>query len=327
MSNHPEHKHQSEEIDLGYLIHKINQLFRSAVVALFEIITFFLKYKFILLALIIIGVAYGYYKDATSKPVFNNEAIVIPNFESVDYLYDKVAAINAKIQANDIHYLKAILDTNYKKIRKIEIEPIIDIYNFAAQSRENIDIFRILFQNQELSYFVEDITTSKYYKYHRLNFVIRGEEQSPLIVNQLLTYFNENEHFAEYQKLYSENITFQLKQNTLMISQVDSLIQAAIRYSKKTDGNQSVNINDNSDLGTLMFRKQEALNARIDLLKEEKDIIQPIKRVSLNYNLPPDKGFNVSNKVKYPIILILLFSLIFYVLYLYKKLEIIAKNN
>lgn len=327
MSNIPVNNNQTEEIDLGFLIHKINQLFKKAVVTFFQIITFYLNYKFIVLALIIMGVAYGYYKDATSKPVFKNEAIVIPNFESVDYLYDKVEALNAKITSKDTVYLKTILDTNYRKVRKIEIEPIIDIYNFAAQSRENIDIFRILFQNQELSYFVEDITTSKYYKYHRLNFVIRGEDQSPLIVKQLLTYFNDNEHFADYQKIYSENTAFQIKQNTSIIAQVDSLIQSTISFSKKTNGNQSVSINDNSDLGNLMFRKQEALNARIDLLKQEKDIIQPIKEVSLNFNLPTDKGFILRNKVKYPIIFILIFSLIFYLRYLYKKLEAIAKSN
>lgn len=327
MSNTPTTNNHQEEIDLGYLFKKINQLFKRAVVALFEVIAFFLKFKFIVIALIIVGVVYGYYKDRNSVPTHRNEAIVIPNFESVDYLYDKVEALNTKIAANDSLYLKTILGTNYRKLRKIEVEPIVDIYNFAAQSRENIDIFRILFQNQELSDFVEDITTSKYYKYHRMNFFIKGEKHSPLIVENLLAYFNNNNHFSEYQKIYSDNTSYQLNQNAIMIAQIDSLFQAAISYSKRTEGAQTVNINDNSDLGTLIFRKQEILKERIELLKQQKDGIKVIKEVSLSYNLLPDEGIRLSNKVKYPILLILLFSLVFYVRYLYKKLETIAKSN
>jgi len=327
MSDTPTTNNQQEEVDLGYLFKKINQLFKKAIVALFEVIAFFLKYKFIVLILIIIGVSYGYYKDRDSVPTHSNEAIVIPNFESVDYLYDKVEALNAKIQANDVTYLKSILDSNYRKIRRVQIEPIVDIYNFAAQSRDNIDIFRILFQNQELSEFVQDLTTSKYYKYHRMSFLIRGEKDAPIIVQNLLAYFNDNEHFNEYQKIHSDNTSYLLNQNAIMIAQIDSLFQAAITYPKRKEGTQTVNINDNSDLGTLIFRKQEVLKQRIELLKQEKDGIKVIKEVSLNYNLTPDKGFYLSNKVKYPILFVLLFSLIFYSRYLYTKLEKIAKNN
>ncbi|MEX0997204.1 MAG: hypothetical protein WDZ45_09175 [Flavobacteriaceae bacterium] len=327
MNNHPEHKNQSEEIDLGYLFKKINQFFKSVVIILFHVIAFFLKYKYVVLGLIIIGVAYGYYKDATSEPILNNEVIVIPNFESVDYLYDKVEALNAKIEAEDTLYLKTILGSNHRKLRKIEIEPIVDIYNFAAQSRENIDVFRILFQNQELAEFVEDITTSKYYKYHRINFIIKGEEQSSLIVENLLAYFNDNNHFREYQEIHLENTGYLLEQNAKTIEQIDSIFQAVISYSQRVGGSQSVNINDNSDLGTLVFRKQEVLKERIQLLKQEKDGVQVIKSVTVNYNLILDEGLNLSNKVKFPILFVLLFSMIFFLRFLYKNLELIAKSN
>ncbi|NCT18276.1 MAG: hypothetical protein COZ75_05510 [Flavobacteriaceae bacterium CG_4_8_14_3_um_filter_34_10] len=327
MSNQPTHSNQTEEIDLGYLFKKLGDFFKRCVKLLFLIIAFFIKFKIIVIFLILIGLAYGYYKDITSKKIYANEAIVIPNFGSVDYLYDKVKAINTKISANDTLYLQAILDTNFRKIKKIEIEPIIDIYNFAAQSRENIDIFRILFQNQELAEFVEDLTTSKYYKYHRINFTVVGNEDSELIIKQLLDYFNNNEHYNQYQEINTENTALLIKESTIMISQIDSLIQSAIRDSSKNNGSQSVNINDKSDLGTLIYRKQEILKSRLELLTKEKDQVQIIKQVSLNYNLTPEKGFSISNKIKYPILFVLLFSLVFFIRYAYNKLEAIAKSN
>jgi len=112
-----------------------------------------------------------------------------------------------------------------------------------------------------------------------------------------------------------------------MISQIDSLIQSAIRESSKNNGSQSVNINDNSDLGTLIFRKQDILNSRLELLTKEKDQVHIIKQVSLNYNLTPEKGFSISNKIKYPLLLVLLFSLVFFIRYAYNKLEAIAQSN
>jgi len=112
-----------------------------------------------------------------------------------------------------------------------------------------------------------------------------------------------------------------------MISQIDSLIQSTIRDSSKNNGSQSVNINDKSDLGTLIFRKQEILKNRLALLTIEKDQVQIIKQVSLNYNLTPEKGFSISNKLKYPLLLVLLFSMFFFIRYAYNKLEAIANSN
>ncbi len=44
---------------------------------------------------------------------YNNEVIVIPNFESVDYLYDKVEDSIQKIASNDTIYLKKIFGDQF----------------------------------------------------------------------------------------------------------------------------------------------------------------------------------------------------------------------
>lgn len=325
MNNQLEHKNQSEEIDLSLLTKKLNNALKKSIILIFGALGVFIKYKIIVAILVIIGFAYGFYKDKTTQKIFYNKVIVIPNFGSVDYLYDKVEVLNAKVAARDSIYLKPIFGSNYGKLRKIEIEPIVDVYNFASQSRENLDIFRILFQNQELSEFVKDMTTSKYYKHHNLNFSISGTDSSEKIVNDILKYFNENEHYNLYKKVIRENTDFLLKENFKMIGQIDSILQSAAYISKSKELASSFSINDNGDLGALIYRKELILNDRVSLIQENIDQFEIIKTVSANYNLMPTDTFIISNKIKYPLLLILLFSVFFFMRYAYKKSEAIAK--
>lgn len=326
MNNTPTTNNHQEEIDLGYLVNKTGVFFRKLVKLLFLILAFFQKYIIITVILIIVGIAYGFYKDLKVERTYKNETIVIPNFESVDYLYGKVEALNSKISLRDANFLNEVLDTNYRKIRKIEIEPIVDIYNFISKSREHIDIFRILFQNQELSDFVEDMATSKYYKYHKLSFTIVGKESSEKIISDILQHLNSNEHFLEYQKVLRENTQFEIDENARMIAQVDSVFQAVSSFSSNDTGSQSVFINDNSQLNDLLISKRELLEDRNKLLMRYKDETEVIKMVSVDYNLKPD-GIVISNVLKYPILLIFLFSLIFFLKYTYLKLKSISDSN
>lgn len=323
MSNHPQNTNHSEEIDLGYLFRKINDLFNKGVKLLFEIIAFFLKFKFIVIALIIIGVAYGYHIDNSSKEVYDNEAIVIPNFESVDYMYDKVEAINLKIKANDSLFLKNILGTNYRSLRKIELEPIVDIYNFVSKSRENIDIFRIFIQSQDLQEYMEEFSNSKYYKYHRLSVRTRGEKTSEVLIPEVLKYLNDNEHYNKYSVIFKENVQQQVKENNRMVKQIDTLI-SSFSYGLKEGMSQGVNIVESSNLHLLFERKRDLLDEKLVLQMQLVDYDSTVKLVNADYNLEKDAVFPA--KIKYPIYLILIFSLIFFITYIFKKLKEIAES-
>ena len=86
-------QNSSEEIDLGYLFKKMGNLFKKFIKLIFLVLAFFVKFRVIVVILIIIGVGIGYYLDQNKEEVYNNEVIVIPNFESVDYLYSKINSI------------------------------------------------------------------------------------------------------------------------------------------------------------------------------------------------------------------------------------------
>lgn len=326
MSNTPNKIEKTEEIDLSYIITTVSNWFRNSIKLFFELKNFLIKQKYLFGSLIVLALLYGLYKDYTKTPVFDNTAIVIPNFESVDYLYDKVEALNAKVRGADSLYLMQILDTNYRRFRGVEIEPLEDIYNFVAKSRENIDILRILFQNQDFNEFVDHIATSKNYKYHRMNFKIRGEWHSKEMMDQLFAYLNDNEHLRNYQQIYIENSEFELAQIDKMISQVDSIFATATKITDHNLTGQSVFINDNSQLNNLLVSKMGLLEDRARLKIEMEDHKKIIKAVKIDYNLHREARFDISNKVKYPILIFLMFSFYFFARVVYKKLKLIADS-
>ena len=317
-------QNSSEEIDLGYLFKKSNHFFKSIVRALFQVIEFFKRYWIIIFTLIIVGLGIGYYKDLKVEKSYYNELIVIPNFESVDYLYDKVEAINLKMSAGDSIFMQKVFGANFQKFRGIEIEPIADLYNFISESREHIDIFRIVADKQDFKDYIEEFSNSKYYKYHKMSVAIVGDGSSEKMVEDLLIFLNSNEHLNAYQEIYRETKDFEVKEYYTMIAQVDSLIKASAA-SKNTPS--SVEVITNNDQHFLFDRKMKILEELIKLKMEQLDYSESIKLVNADYDLSKERFLNVSNKVKYPIFFVLIFSGFFFMLYLLRKLKQYAHSK
>jgi hypothetical protein len=314
---------QAEEVDLGYLFSKIGDFFKGIVKAIYAVIAFFIRFWIVTVVLLLVGFGLGYYLDSVQTEVYDNTVIVIPNFESVDYLYESVDEINSKIAFNDTIFLKEALGPEYQYLKKIKIEAIPDIYNFVAQSREHIDVFRILFENQELEEFIEDMPTSKNYKYHKINFRIAGKDSQELI-EKFLSNINSNEHFLAYKEAYVENNQLQLDETTKMLTQIDSAVMHATSIQRGSDIDQYISMGDNR-LDLLLFRKQEIMDNRLKLQKKKRDQTATVKVVGTNYNVIDPEVFRLGNMIKVPLLFIVLFGLIFLVRHLFRGMKSIAE--
>ena len=312
-----------EEIDLGYLFKKLKETSKNLIKLVFKVLDFYLKFWIVVLALILLGVAYGFYLDSNAKNEYDNQGIIIPNFESVDYLYNNIEYFNNKIKTRDTVFLKQVLAEDFEAIKKIEIEPISDVYNTMTKSREQIDVFRILFQNQDLDKFFEDISNSKYFKYHKLNIVTRGEVNSKNVIEKVLKYWNSNELYDEYSALYQENAIFQVKEYNKMNLQIDSILSSVVNSNQNVNSSGVV-INENSSLFALFDRKEEMLNKVLEAEKKRVDYKDVVRLVSMDYN---KEIHHFSNKIKYPIIFIFLFSLGAFIIYAFKYLRQYAEQE
>lgn len=319
-------ENKQDEMDLGHLFGKIADLFRSFVRLIFLVITFFVKYAFVIIILIVIGVVAGYFMDKNQTEVYNNDLIVIPNFESTQYFYDKVNSLSIKIKNQDSIFIKEILGPNYKDLKGVEAEPIVDIYKLASGSRERVDLFRVLTEKQDIADYIQDPQNFQYFKYHRLTFKIKGKAHSKEIIDAAIEYLNDNSHYAEYREVGRENTAFRIETTQNMLSQIDSLLKASAVIEKSAQNSPSIAINDNSQLNDLVETKGNLTQSLLYLNKQNIDEQQIIKVAAVNYNVSDDSGLQISRKIKYPIYLILLFSGFFFFRNLYRKMKNITEN-
>ena len=213
-------------------------------------------------------------------------------------------------------FLQNISSSAFRNIRRIEIEPIPDIYNMMTKSREQIDVFRILFQNQDPEKFISDITTSKFFKYHKITFTTTGKEHSEQVITDIFKFWDSNAHFAAYKKTYKQNAEFQVVEHKKMIAQVDSIISSLTQNTLAS--NTGVVISDNADLNLLLERKKALLDELLEIELKQQDYGSVVKMANMDYNVEQD---SISKKLKYPLFLIGIFSLIFLFIYIYRSLK------
>jgi hypothetical protein len=317
----------NDEIDLGYLFNKMSSGFRNLVRLFFGAIAFFLKYKYIIAILFIGGFILGYFADKYGEEVYNNELIVIPNFESTQYLYDKVEALSAKLKDNDTLFLKKIIGPYYKDLKELEAEPIVDVFTFITGNPNRVDLFKAITTKQDVSDYVEDPQNFQYYKYHHIDIKIKGKEHSNEIINGIVEYFNESAHFNEYMEVGRMNTKFRIAASELTISQIDTILKTTSRIQNSNGSLPSVLVSDNSQLNDLIESKGSLAYSLLRLNMQKIDEQYIIKVASANYDISEDSVFNLGNKVKYPILLILLFSGFFFLRHLYGKMKQIAEED
>lgn len=315
-----------EEIDLGYFFSQIGNFFKGIIRLCFMVFNFFKKYIIWIILLIIAGAVLGYFVGKDSSPMYQNKVVVIPNFESADYLYDKVEEINLKRKQKDFVFIKQFTGGNWQRFLTIEIEPVPDIYNFITGSRERIDVFRIMFENQELSEFVEDVITSRQYKYHKLNFFIGGAQGSDAIIQNVLDYLNDNEHYKKYKQVGQANTALRINEADKMIKQIDDAL-AAFAVIPEPGSNIAPLVNSNSDMFDIAEYKQELLIEKLKLEMLQKDQSEIIKLASAEYNIVDNGFFSFSRTFKYPIFFVLIFSFIFFIIYVIKSLRSYAFDD
>ncbi len=313
---------ESGEIDMHYLFRKFKNFLKRIIKLIFIVISFFIRYWIITLILIIIGIGWGYFTEISTIKTFKSEGIVIPNYGSVDYLYSTIKEFNDRVRTRDTIYLQSILGENFRSVRGIKIEPIPDIYRTMTQSREQLDVFRILYQNQDLDAFIENLANSKYFKYHKIEFTVEGEDLSEVVIPQIFAYWNTNQHFLNYQTIFKENAVFQVREYNKMFNQIDTLL-ASISNGFSKNQNTGVVISDNNNLSNLFSFKQQMMTQLLDADVRLSDYTAPVKVVFMNYDIQ-ERGY--SRTLKYPIYLVGLFAFIFFLRFIFFRMKHIAES-
>ncbi|MFL9845206.1 hypothetical protein [Flavobacterium rhizosphaerae] len=255
--------------DISLMVKKYREKFNDTI---FNAILFVQRFIIAIVIILVAGIAYGIYLDSAPKP-YDQKILVTPNFESVDYLYQEIEVINTKLSEHDYEYFSGIGIKNPGSIIKIQIEPVIDIYEFIDNVEENelndrkFEIFRLIAESGEMDKILEDETTSKYYKNQKIVIITAGKVLEDEVITPLITHFNNAPYFQELKKQYNENLDKQIKENNLTVQYIDTLLR---NYSDMRGKSSSVYFSDNSALHEVIRQKRYTLES---LLKNRINVI------------------------------------------------------
>lgn len=326
--NPQENNRYSDEVDLGYLISKIGNLFKKIAKAFVYTVDFYLKFKWIVLAMLVVGGIGGYLLDVNTPSQSKIEMLVEPNYNTHRMFYNTVENIPALFQKQHTDQqakteLKKLFGEDYKYIRNVEVKPLRD-FNYLMKGEEFIERIETLSEINDLDWVFEDLEEGFFNKQHLLQIVVIDENglDKNRIAQNFVNYFNQIDYLQEYRKVSLDNTEYLLTQNDQSITQIDSVMLAAGSLASLKSIQQGVLLSDNSQLGNLLEQKTEILDQRLELFKTVKMQEQVLEIVHLNLNAKFDSAIaSLSKKVLFPVLLILGFSLVMFFVFVYKQLK------
>ena len=302
---------QEQEIDLSQIGKSISKAFQNVTNKCFDLLFFIQKKIIIVGALFILGVGLGIYLD--KEPNYTNDIVVIPNFGSNEYLYNKVNLISLKLKEKDEAFFKAIGISNIKDFNSIDIQPITGIYNFinSESQKENFELIKLMAENGDIEKIIQDNVTSKNYYLHGINIKTTIAYEKKDLIEPILKYLQQTDFFTKLQKVYQSNLVEKVEANKLLIAQIDQIILSLTQ--NKTGG--GVTISQDSGLSELITKKDQLIYENQTLAIHKLEYDKVIKDQTISLNQMNTKGVN--NKMK--IILPFLFTSLFLVGYLFSQ--------
>lgn len=307
---------QDQEIDLGQIRIGIKKFFNGIINSIFDVIFFFKKKIVVIGILFVLGVALAFIIDSKT---YNHEVSVIPNFGSNEYLYKKIEQIDTKLREQDETFFKKIGVKNYKDVISVEIEAFPAIYNFVnnRDQQNNFELIKLMAEDGNIDKIMKDEITSKNYYHHKISIQTKGMYEKREFITPLLNYLNSNPYFEAQQKIYQKNLADKIVLNDSLIKQIDNLI--VLLSSNNSSG--TISISEKNSIPELVEKKDKLILEKQYLLTNENIFDKIIKEESSIINIRDYKPLLLNNKILFPLTLVLLYFLSYFLFNTYKKQE------
>jgi len=320
----PANQTNSDEIDLGQLFQLIGRGFNAVFRWVLRVFLYLKKNIFILIALVVLGLAIGYALNRIISKKLKTEVIVKPQIESKNYLYDVIDEIQSNIDAKDSLFFKGIgiEDIDFNGL-EVTIGRVIE----EGSSESDIKYLELLqsFENIDaISDIVRAELQNKSSFNHRITFYYKNAQFGKNFTNKVLAYINTNTYFTELITVYRDNAQNRIKENENLLKQVDDIIvnyTSGLAAKGKTtvgerivlDNQEQVSIADIFEYKTELIRDIES--KKLELAQK----IEPVSVINLGQPQVVHKSFFGKNVVLIPIVFILIFFMISILIFLNKK--------
>ena len=305
----------SQEIDLVFLIKKIKEFFYDIKISFFNLLKFINEKKFILLGLLVVGFLAGFLIDKFAPSNYESEVVIVPNFNSTDYLYDKVEFINQSDR-------KGV----YQGLVSVKVKEIKDDY--ALVQNNSIEVYKLLSQDgKDFKTLKQEKDFNKKYRYHVLNVITKNKENANQIIKQLLKDLNQSEYYEKRAEQDVKSYLFTKNQMLKSIDQINKIMDQLGDSNLSNSTNSNLNITTYSELRDVIDLKKYYTDeiAKLDVkILESSQIIKPLN-IFLNINKVNLLYF--SWKLVLPIIFLVTYILWFILSRFYTKYDLIIKSQ
>jgi len=314
-----------DELDLADLFSLIKRWTYSLLALAFKAIDFLMKFWWLVLALIVIGVVLG--KFTMSPTPYKATVIVKTNFDSQPYVYNAIEQLGAKISDRDPKFISSnILGGADGAVLSAEISPIIDVISLLegvskTDSRSLSSVLKELSVEDDVELFASDRFYSNY-EYHKLEIALLGQDKK--YVKSVLDYINNQPAMLDIKKGFSKNQDERIAANDKMLSQIDVLITSYTDnigvVSKNAEKLSYYNNQNNININGALDLKKEILLETEELKNEKITSTDALVALS-DVQIVEDIGLKDKKYVYYPILFVFLFMLFAGIRYTYTSLR------
>ena len=312
---------EKEELDIIVLIEKLKFMLLSIFLQIFRRSRQFLSSWKQLLAIILAGIALGYFLTDKDTPAAKEATILVKiNFDAGNYVYDAVDMINLKISSEDSEFFAQEMKLNKDEtVDEVSISPVIDIKDIMAKDVKANEI-RALFENLEYEdgFSVTEGFKSDY-DYHFIKVGV-SNNSSISTVNKIIDYFNDNPLFTELRERNLQRISSIILDNEQTIMQIDKLLNYYISDTK-TNSSQLYIDNKNVRPNELIKTKISLQNENQELKRENLTTKETVMLINEANILIENNSISSNKMVYYPLLFLLIYIIVSIIISLYSYLD------
>lgn len=305
--NQQEPSKDYHEVDLNEVSAKSKQLVGRFKMNLLKQFVFIKKNIIILSMLLVLGYVGGFFLDMKPK-FYNQEIVVVPNFNSYDYLYAKIAELNARIENSELEYLESIGIEDSKNILEISVKAISDPFKLVEFKKDNFEMLKLMSENGNLANIVKEDLTARHYKFHTISILTKKPIKNHDIINSILNTLNDDAFFESQKILETKNTQYRLRElDSMNVKASKILDNLGEKSSDLSSKEQFLVMKEGMDVSQIMIIKDNFVKERNTLLIQSKLFDKIVKETIVSQNVRGKEWLFRRGRYILPLILIILF--------------------
>lgn len=312
-----------QEMDLSDIFSVIGRFFKSIVYFFFGILDFMIKKWWVILLLILAGIAIGFVTKG--EPSYEAQLLLKTNFKSQSYVYTAIKQFHANLAEADADFITSLgKDPETFGVAAVEINPVVEVLDLIAYIGENDRVLGEMTREFKLEDDKELFATDRFlstYKYHKLTVGLKSE-QAKEDIQSLLDFINEQPFAQELKRKGLENHKEFIAHSEKTLQQVDDLIKGYTikepSSEKLTDNGLYFDNRTESELSDL-FDFKMLLARNTEEVKNDNVSYKDVAVIISDIQASKDSSILDNAMIIYPILFVFLFLVLAGIYELFKS--------